>query len=357
MERRNETINRRAKRPLAELLPDLSLPLLDRLLGLRRSRVWNRWHTQCGAQCCVAPALGLGGWVFVALTFGRHGREDNTAKKQKREPPQCIFCGPPKPPNRMSDEHFWSDWMGDLLPKGNRVTLTRQIFSWAHHTTPREASGAQRQQRLSSKKFPVVCRNCNSGWMSRLEDQVRPFLEPMIQGRFAALNADRQRLLAEWLALKTFVFDYERMERGPHFVIQTQAERTAFMTHGQMPPGFRAWIGYGVGDEWAVRASRARALSLTLPTPLPPDFDPTGIPKNVHSITWGVGNLRVFITSTVDSNVYRGLGWTIPSFIRLWPAGTPDFIWPPRLIVSDGEMLRLTDALQDYLALVGKRPP
>lgn len=277
--------------------------------------------------------------------------------RPKRDRPTCIFCGPPVSPNRMSDEHLWPDWMGDLLPNKDQTTIKRQTWTWAHHTKPREVTEAQQQQRLSSKTFPVVCANCNNRWMSVLESSVRPFLEPLIKGQSVAMTTDRQRLLAQWLAMKTFVLDHERMGQGPYFPIQTQDERTAFMNNRQMPFGFRAWIGYGTGDEWAVRGARSRSLSILLPTMPPADFDGRGKPKNVHSITWGLGNLRVFISSTIAAHVYPQMAWTIPDFLPIWPAQSPDFVWPPKVAVSDDFMVRLTDALQDQMALTTVRPP
>jgi hypothetical protein len=50
----------------------------------------------------------------------------------------------------------------------------------------------------------MVRAQCNNGWMSRLEDRGKPFLEPMVHGRRRMLRQGEQRTLAAW-ALKTAI--------------------------------------------------------------------------------------------------------------------------------------------------------
>jgi hypothetical protein len=68
----------------------------------------------------------------------------------------------------------------------------------------------ERQGAPKDKKIPVVCEECNTGWMSRLETAVIPILTPIIKGSFCAITPDRRRLIAEWLTLKTMVLEHDR---------------------------------------------------------------------------------------------------------------------------------------------------
>jgi hypothetical protein len=95
--------------------------------------------------------------------------------------------------------------------------------------------------------------------------------------------------------------------------VHDQADRTSFMQHSQIPPGFRAWVGNGSGKDWANSMYRFVGNAMVSATPFfPANFNPPARPKNVQSITWGIGNLRVFAISTTDANLYEGANWTFP---------------------------------------------
>jgi hypothetical protein len=51
----------------------------------------------------------------------------------------------------------------------------------------------------------TVCMACNTGWMHRLEDQVRPFLGPLIAGKPWWISPRQQRLLARWVGKTVLV--------------------------------------------------------------------------------------------------------------------------------------------------------
>jgi hypothetical protein len=49
-----------------------------------------------------------------------------------------------------------------------------------------------------------VCVHCNNGWMSKLEEEVKPTIESLLQNDMVKLNRDTQHLLAKW-ATKTAI--------------------------------------------------------------------------------------------------------------------------------------------------------
>jgi hypothetical protein len=52
-----------------------------------------------------------------------------------------------------------------------------------------------------------VCQNCNGGWMSRLEAQAKPLLEPMFDGKPKTLGPDEQVVLAAWTVKTLMMLD------------------------------------------------------------------------------------------------------------------------------------------------------
>src|SRR5688572_16540345 len=93
----------------------------------------------------------------------------------------CLMCG---------------DWgtltVEDALPKWiGRAFADRQPNPgiWTRHRIiGRPGQPEHRHSRPvgnpSAYKLPLICDRCNGGWMRELENEVKPFLEPMIFGEF-----------------------------------------------------------------------------------------------------------------------------------------------------------------------------
>lgn len=54
----------------------------------------------------------------------------------------------------------------------------------------------------------LICQSCNGGWMSTMEKDARPLLEPMLHGRPRQLSPADQRLLATWAVKTLMTFEY-----------------------------------------------------------------------------------------------------------------------------------------------------
>ncbi len=251
----------------------------------------------------------------------------------------------------MSEEHIWPEWMHKILPESSHYVEERYNYPASTEENRRIGSLLQRERQGApkSKRIPVVCRTCNSGWMSGLETAVKPFLGPMIQNSFAAISKERRRLLTQWFLLKTMVIEHDRsMGLKVAEVIHFAKDRADFMNYRQIPPGFRVWIGAGHGSEWELRFSHYVGGAVASSTPfLPQGFDPAGRPKNVQSVAWGIGKVRAFVASTTSPDVHQLFNWALPNFVRLWPSDELDFIWPPRSVVSDEQMFNLARRMMD----------
>lgn len=112
----------------------------------------------------------------------------------------CIFCGQRRSRAR---EDIVSKWVSEEIGGvGPFDTDHIGIVPGAPQSARRSRSGS-----LASLKLHDVCASCNSGWMSRLEDNVKPVLIPMIQGRPTTLSVAQQRLIAAWAQLKALTLD------------------------------------------------------------------------------------------------------------------------------------------------------
>src|SRR4051794_2751172 len=104
----------------------------------------------------------------------------------------CIFCGG----TPVTAEHVWPNWARRKLPQD--VVAEHTVIA----ETPDGTTSDTFRQRVFEQRVKVVCGECNNGWMSRLEQTNKPFLESALDGRGRALHCDGQRSLAAW-AYKT----------------------------------------------------------------------------------------------------------------------------------------------------------
>lgn len=156
-----------------------------------------------------------------------------------KPPGICIFCGR----TGLSKEHVWANWMRDHLPEflktATATNLRMQIGpDWRSleqiYETSKVSTGAPR-----SRKLRVVCRKCNSGWMSELQVAARPYLEALIEGRWQRLSIQAQAAVARWACMFTIV--YERTD--PRTAAIDVLQRELFFKTGEMPPSWSVWIG------------------------------------------------------------------------------------------------------------------
>ncbi len=137
-------------------------------------------------------------------------------------PRQCIFC--PNPAN--SKEHLWPEWA--LKSIGRHRPIVRRT-----HGVP----GKEFQSPISVKH---VCRECNSGWMSALESDIKSYVQPMLHGVALALTKEQQAAICAW-ALKTAMVLQATTEAKNRFY--TRAERESLRLSSAIPRRSLAWLG------------------------------------------------------------------------------------------------------------------
>jgi len=251
------------------------------------------------------------------------------ARHQNLKPPRkCIFCGG----GNLSKEHFWPQWSHEYL---------RTIQPTKKHTLARTEDRAgviqggtslTRQGGLFVRQVRCVCKKCNSEWMNGLETAAAPVLTPLIQMRPQRLELSpaQQNVLARWIALKALV-----AEHSTDTYVTPQAARTTFMVERAIPANFRIRIGLHADPAWFGTGFHRRSITFALsPTMSKPPHGPI---KNVQTLTFSMGRLLVYLTSSEVpefdlDNVFK----TTPRMARLWPATGEPIVWPPPVIGMNG---------------------
>lgn len=140
----------------------------------------------------------------------------------------CIFC----PSTNLNREHIWSDWINKCVPK-TMYTFRRKNKSGQYHYW---------QSPELNLKAKVVCKNCNGGWMNRLEQfEAKPSMCDMI-GRGGAVSLLPRGIASiVAFAFKTSVLSNHIgvYSHDPFFTVE---QRYTFRDTLQVPAGVHVWL-------------------------------------------------------------------------------------------------------------------
>jgi hypothetical protein len=100
----------------------------------------------------------------------------------------------------MSGEHVWPEWIWKLLPEEQRKE--QLWYQWWDRT---KNLIRRARFRLFDLTVKDICDQCNTQWMSALEDGAAFFASGMVQGRGRHLHERGQQVLATWIILKALV--------------------------------------------------------------------------------------------------------------------------------------------------------
>lgn len=264
------------------------------------------------------------------------------SRKHPRRPPRkCIFCeGGGVSGNPMSDEHLWPEWMHPYLPK---LENPHRDETYQYVSTTTKAAGIHKQIRqghVYTRKFHVVCGNCNNGWMGNIETDTKEILIPLIQGRQATLLRNDRRRLATWIALKVMVVDGEI----PTDSVISQAARAAFKEVRKIPSGLKIWIAQHDSITWY---SGLRYLPIRGVMELEKGALTEG--KNIQTTAIGFGHLFSFALVPGRLNFKFNINITValPNVRQLYPIREQAIQWPlPTL--GDSHVDRLSQVIKEF---------
>jgi hypothetical protein len=104
-----------------------------------------------------------------------------------KPPRRCIFCGA----FGVTKEHVFPHWLRAIFPRLPTDTHTFGSLDWidmptvGQITIPRQKKGPGQ---AGSKKVKVVCKDCNNGWLSTMEQSTKPLLERLVYGEAGRLG-------------------------------------------------------------------------------------------------------------------------------------------------------------------------
>ena len=237
----------------------------------------------------------------------------------------CIFCGG----RPVTWEHFFPIWLRKLIPLSGSDHATYHVVTM-HITNLRTAQTAviprlgafNRPGHPTSKSLKVVCKKCNSGWMSRLQTEAKPYLIQMVVNGNVELDQKGILAVSNWVAMYSMVFEYST----PDGRVLPQHVRDRF------------YVEQRVSEDWAMHFSLVNPphchgefyqRGVRLLNQEPPRAMAVGY-KYVSTITFGAGHV-VFHTYTTNTEItldsveissLLGFGCLYPVFTK--PSGAAD---------------------------------
>jgi hypothetical protein len=233
---------------------------------------------------------------------------------------ECAFC--PEDAVERGGEHMWDNWANKALPKTRyrarkRYSLNSPLIEYATSSL--------------NEQVPVVCTECNSGWMSVLTNKVREYFGPAIlNGEPFVLGARGAATLAAFTFMKAVVTNHIAHGNDPFFA---RAVRHRFGTSLTIPP-FKAWIAAFDGKARFSARSNFAVFSTEVRGPL------YGI--EFGSFTYVVGKLALQLLAPRWKYVNRGspvslnpnIHWETVT-IQFWPYSNGFPSWPLAKYLDD----------------------
>lgn len=189
----------------------------------------------------------------------------------------------------------------------------------------------------------AVCRPCNNGWMSELENHAKPFLAKMTLGEAVTLGEDDCRVLGNWI-FKTLVL-WNITSNYRDLVPEKDFE---FLYENRSVPAGRhieiAFLANEPASEFQTRMSPIKMLMI------PSELDKAVISREVdrssYVLTMQIGKLLIQVVGLPAFGAWGRADDTRLDVWRIYPRVPKSLEWPPA-VPFDGDI----DALNLNVAL------
>jgi hypothetical protein len=225
----------------------------------------------------------------------------------------CIFCARDTKRGSSSREHLWAAWVRDNVPVDDTAgAQTISVGTRVIERRPRRTPGALEQISIGN-----VCRDCNHGWLERLETATKAFAIDLILGNVRTLAPAEIRLLARWASVRCLVHEQTHPQTAT-----IPDEWYAWSRLNDLPlPTSRMWVAAGPGTSGCTLRIRHTAFTAYRPA--------VGLPPpargDSHWTLFFLGELCLIVMQTFGAAPLRpGLSASSsPAIKQLWPYAGP----------------------------------
>lgn len=255
-------------------------------------------------------------------------------------PGRCIFCASS---GNLSKEHLFPDWLKELFPRDKNATHSFGTIDPYQGLITREPKIAQvpKQGHIGSRKLRIVCKSCNETWLSRLEEEVMPFLTHMIIGKNVGLTPATQKVLARWASKTVMVAERSR----PRDDGISQTERTWLMDNETPPENWLVWIAGYNGTAWReLGLCQQRGALQETPVRC------AGTQRfYCAATTFAIGEVLFLVVNSSWNGIFDAFRNVDGNgLFRMWPPIERSIVWPPSDLLGDPQANAIANVLTQY---------
>lgn len=252
---------------------------------------------------------------------------------------KCIFCKG----RGMSKEHFWPAWLSSHFNKTSSCKHTSEFHLSEGKAPFVLRTKNERSGKLITKKFRVVCRSCNNGWMSLLDEKVKPMLISMLENKDITFSEEDLLILSRWVVMKVIVA--EQSEEGTQ--VTPEIDRYSFFENKKIPDYFRVYIGRQktIHDSAYLRHSATLSLSPKGPSP-----SLNGMKRNTQTVSFLIGPLFVYVIAARIKNLNLERSLNLSSLMCIFPKGCKELNWITLKELEQSELSSIAYTLNDLIS-------
>jgi hypothetical protein len=237
----------------------------------------------------------------------------------------CVLCCV-RPAG--SEDHVVSQWVSRMLWKVSPLTPQ-------HGALPPRAPGAPRPRvrRIIDLTTTAMCTECNTRWLSALDNRSKPLLVPAIEGQPFQIDSAGAAQLAAWCYVKGLLAELALRELAGEpragWPAGLLRELSQFYWRRRPPVGAAVWLGhYDLADSWPELVGRVDSSELGARR--------AGTDYTGWQVLFTIGNMLV-ITVRWDAQAPDHFELANSpaqpgSLIRIWPVQSGYSDWPPPAI-------------------------
>ncbi len=240
---------------------------------------------------------------------------------------KCIFCGG----RADSIEDAWPLWISKLT--GDKVGQITFHSPRGKRVWPGKYVRARR-----------TCRNrCNNGWMSRLEEDAKPIMTPMIEGTPTDLDVTQQLTMAFWSMKTAMVYDAIESQGRTYFSKDQRIQLLSSMegrVQLPLPRNARVWLASYRG----IDMMNSTGIVLDGVGQSSDSLEKTQVPGFAFTMAAGHFVMQLLVAriaskhAAVPTYIHAATNRFDRSTCEIWPIHGPHVSWPPQNVLDDSAM-------------------
>lgn len=262
--------------------------------------------------------------------------------QNKQDRGACIFCGG----SGLSKEHIWPQWLTKYL---NHPTVSRTVVaSSMQRGVGRFNKTVQKKQgKMGSVSRRVVCRKCNGGWMSELQNLAKPYILPLVSGKPFLLDVNGQRIVSLWVMMTVIMAEYIDSN---HRAITDDDKKCLYAFKEDksiaVPDNWRIWLAFYVGGRSIQKIVHRGVCSVS---DVDDVKDRTGKPPcNIQTTTLVAGHIFIHASSFYEQ--IRPI-----EFRNIYPPYLVGIHPPLAKLIGQGTLCDVTDYhVENFGRIVGQ---